>query len=100
MKISGKIADNILTIDETQVLGEGLDIFFKGTIDLKTTALDMVAYVKPFKMVDSIVTLIPYVGKKLGEGEKSVAFIPFKIKGDLGDPDVFLIFEDKKKAQE
>ena len=99
MKVSGKIADNILTIDETQIIGEGLDIFFEGTVDLKTTALDMVAYVKPFKMVDSIVTLIPYVGKNLGDGEKSIAFIPFKIKGTVEEPDVFLIFEDKKKAQ-
>ena len=99
MKMSGKIADNILTIDETQILGEGLDIFFTGTVDLKTTALDMVAYVKPFKMVDSIVTLIPYVGKNLGDGEKSIAYIPFKIKGTLENPDVFLIFEDKGREQ-
>ena len=97
MKVSGKIADNILTIEETQILGEGLDIFFEGTVDLKTTALDMVAYVKPFKMVDSIVTLIPYVGKNLGDGEKSIAYIPFKVKGTIDNPDVFLIFEDKSR---
>ena len=100
MKVSGKIADNILTIDETQILGEGLDIFFKGTVDLTTTTLDMVAYVKPFKMVDSIVTLIPYVGKTLGDGEKSIAYIPFKIKGTLENPDVFLIFEDKNREKQ
>ena len=93
MTVSGKIVDNILTVDETKIIGEGLDIFFKGTADLKTGGLDMVAYVKPFKMVDSIVTMIPYVGKTLGEGEKSIAFIPFKIKGSVNNPDVFLIFE-------
>ncbi len=98
MKLSGTITDNILTLEETQIIGEGLDIFFEGTVDLSTTALDMVAYVKPFKMVDSIVTLIPYVGKDLGDGEKSIAYIPFKIKGDIDNPDVFLVFEDKRKG--
>lgn len=97
MKLSGKIKDNILTLEETQILGEGLDIFLEGTVDLRTTALDMVAYVKPFKMVDSIVTLIPYVGKNLGDGEKSIAFIPFQIKGTLDNPDVFIVFEDKNR---
>lgn len=97
IKVRGKIADNILTIDETKIIGEGLNIFFKGTIDLKTTAMDLVAYVTPFKTIDSIVTLIPYVGKKMGRGEKSVVFIPFKIRGTVKNPDVFLLYESKPK---
>jgi hypothetical protein len=97
IKVRGKIADNILTIDETKIIGEGLNIFFKGTIDLKTTAMDLVAYVTPFKTIDSIVTLIPYVGKKMARGEKSVVFIPFKIRGTVKNPDVFLLYESKPK---
>jgi hypothetical protein len=97
IKVRGKIADNVLTIDETKIIGEGLNIFFKGTVDLKTNAMDLVAYVTPFKTIDSIVTLIPYVGKKMGRGEKSVAFIPFKIRGTVKNPDVFLLYESKPK---
>ncbi len=91
MQVSGKIKDNMMTVDETKIIGEGLDIFINGTVDLDTTDLDLAANVKPFKTIDSIITLIPYVGKTLGEGEKSIAFIPFKIKGNLKEPDVFLI---------
>jgi len=86
LKLSGEISDNRLNIKEAFLIGDGLDFFVKGSVRPDDKMLDLIVYTKPFKTIDSIVTILPFVGKDFGGGEESIALIPIKVKGKIGDP--------------
>ncbi|MFP4040842.1 MAG: AsmA-like C-terminal region-containing protein [Desulfosudaceae bacterium] len=86
MRLAGHIADNRLLLADSFVKGPGLDFFFSGPVDLDSGRLDLLMFVKPFGTIDAIVTFIPLVGKDLGGGNQSIAFIPINVGGTLGDP--------------
>ncbi|MDL1974595.1 MAG: DUF3971 domain-containing protein [Deltaproteobacteria bacterium] len=88
-KLTGKISDNSLIINDFSMIGNGLNMFASGTIGFNKQ-MDIIVLVKPFKVIDSILTVIPWVGMDLGDGQKAIALIPIQVKGKPGDPEVSL----------
>ena len=76
------------------IKGEGMDLYGNGSVDLNKMELDFVVMAVLFKTVDAIVTIIPGIGKKVGEDERSISAIPIEIKGPIKDPEVRLFSED------
>lgn len=74
-----------LIIQESTIDSPSMGIVFEGDIDLVKKKVDLTVLVAPFKTVDRIVKLIPLIGNILGG---NLISIPFRAKGDLGDPDV------------
>jgi hypothetical protein len=81
----GVFEDGKLIISETSIDSPSMGIAIEGDIDLTENKLDLIVLVAPFKTVDRIVKIIPLVGNILGG---TLISIPFRAKGDLGDPDV------------
>ena len=79
-----EISNDRLIFKEAYVTGDGLDFYCKGSIGLSSKEMDLVVYAHPFKTIDSIVTVIPFVGEDLGGGEKVVTLIPIKVQGRIG----------------
>jgi hypothetical protein len=98
LNVTCEISDNRLIIKEAFVVGDGLDFYVKGAIDLGSKDLDLIVYARPFKTIDAVVTIIPFVGKDIGDGETGVALIPIKIGGKVGDPDVSFYRGDTKES--
>ncbi|MFW6237576.1 MAG: hypothetical protein ACOC3F_04245, partial [Desulfosudaceae bacterium] len=63
---------------------------------LDSGQLDLLMFVKPFSTIDAIITTIPLVGKDVGAGQQSIAFIPLNVGGTLDDPRFYLL-PDKKQ---
>ena len=82
---NGVFEDGKLIISETSIDSPSMGIAIEGDIDLTEDKVDLIVLVAPFKTVDRIVKIIPLVGNILGG---TLISIPFRAKGDLGDPDV------------
>ncbi len=62
-----------------------MGIACEGNIDLVDSKMDLTILLAPFKTADRIVDFLPLVGHVLGG---KLISIPFRVKGDLKDPDV------------
>ncbi len=91
LKLNGTISDNRLVLENSFVKGAGLDFFFNGAVDLTSGELDMMVFVKPFGTIDAIFTRIPLVGKDLGGGNLSIAFIPLHASGTFNNPEFSIL---------
>jgi hypothetical protein len=84
IKIKTKIKKGQLRFKEISMDGNTLTLTGKGTLDLKTNALDLKLLVAPLKTVDRLVDKVPLVGDIIGD----IISIPFRVKGDVKDPKV------------
>lgn len=82
------IKDNVLKIEKAAVMGNGLNLFATGNVDLDRKSMDVVVVVAPLKAVDAIVTNIPLIGQGLGGRHNSFITIPVGISGPVDNPDV------------
>ncbi len=94
IQLTGTIADNQLHLANSFIKGSGLDFFFSGTVALDAGELDLLLFVKPFGMIDAIVTTVPLVGKDLGGGNQSIMFLPLHVGGDVRDPKITLLSQN------
>ena len=94
IQLTGTIADNQLKLANSFIKGPGLDFFFSGTVALDAGELDLLLFVKPFGIIDAIVTTVPLVGKDLGGGNQSIMFLPLHVGGDVRDPKITLLSQN------
>jgi len=85
VKANATIRGEKIIIHESHIDGASMGIVCKGDIDLDDMTMNLIILVAPFKTVDRIVDLIPFVGQILGG---KLISIPFRAKGDLKNPDV------------
>jgi hypothetical protein len=74
-----------LTMTECAIDGASMGIACGGDIDFVDSKMDLTILLAPFKTADRIVDFLPLVGHVLGG---KLISIPFRVKGDLKDPDV------------
>ena len=86
--MTSTIKDNVLTIDNVSIYGNGLNLFGTGKIFLSEKTVDATAIVSPLKTIDAIVTKIPLLGTGLGGAHKSFISFPVRIHGPLNDPSI------------
>jgi hypothetical protein len=85
MAASAKLQGGKIIMEDCSIDGASMGIACKGDIDLVKKEMDLVILVAPFKTVDRIVELLPFISGILGG---KLISIPFRAKGDLNDPDV------------
>ncbi len=88
LDIKTSVKDNLLTVNRLVLKGKGVNLTGRGTITLPQRKVDLTFFVAPLKMIDSVVTSIPLVGKALGGRKGSILTFPVAVKGPLADPEV------------
>jgi len=88
LTIKAHIENNAVSLDKTSIKGKGVNLTGRGTIDLANYDSDLTFFVAPFKMVDSIITGIPLVGRALGGPKESILTFPVKVTGNIKAPEV------------
>lgn len=89
LDIKTKIKDNVMTVDKVVLKGKGVNLTGRGTVALKDDRqADLTFFIAPLKMLDTVVTHIPLVGKALGGKKESILTFPVGVKGPLKDPTV------------
>ncbi len=88
LNIETKIKDNVMNVDKIVLKGKGVNLTGRGTIALKNRQADLTFFIAPLKMIDSVVTSIPLIGKALGGKKESILTFPVGVKGPLKDPEV------------
>lgn len=88
MTMNAHIENNTLTLDNTSIRGKGVNLTGRGSINLTSLDSDLTFFIAPFKMVDSLVTGIPLIGKALGGSKNSILTFPVKVTGNIKAPEV------------
>ncbi|MBA3015365.1 MAG: hypothetical protein FP815_10500 [Desulfobulbaceae bacterium] len=88
LTINAHIENNILILDKTSIKGKGVNLTGRGTINLEDLDSNLTFFIAPFKMVDSIITGIPLIGKALGGPKESILTFPVKVTGNVKAPEV------------
>ncbi|HFQ80771.1 MAG TPA: hypothetical protein ENK33_05285 [Desulfobacterales bacterium] len=88
MDIKTSVKDNVVTVNRLVLKGKGVNLSGRGTITLPQRRVDLTFFVAPLKMIDSVVTSIPLVGRALGGKKGSILTFPVAVKGPLADPEV------------
>ncbi len=88
LDIKTSLKDNVVTVNRLVLKGKGVNISGRGTITLPERRLDLTFFVAPLKMIDSVVTSIPLVGRVLGGKKGSILTFPVSVQGPLADPEV------------
>ncbi len=86
--IKGHIKENILIIDKANLKGKGLNLTGQGSINLQNFTGDFTVFVAPFKMLDSVITSIPLVGRIIGGKKGAILTFPVRVEGLMSDPTV------------
>jgi hypothetical protein len=86
--LESHIDQNELIIDKAFLKGKGLNLTGQGRMDLQDTTTNFTVFVAPFKMLDSVVTSIPLVGRIVGGKKGAILTFPVKVTGPIGDPNV------------
>jgi hypothetical protein len=95
MVVDATIKDNDLFLDRAIVRGEGLNLFARGEMHLNDELdCDMVVLIAPFKTVDTIVNMVPVLGRAVGGEHGAIVTIPVGVKGPLRDPRVTVLPPD------
>jgi uncharacterized protein YhdP len=81
----GKVENGKLLIKEAIIDGSSMEIVFEGNIDLVEKKVNLNMLVAPLKTVDFVLRKIPLIRDITG---RSLISIPFRVTGDLGNPDV------------
>ena len=88
LDLAARINDNRLTLDRAVIKGKGVNVSGRGTIELADLNSDLTFFIAPFKMVDSLVTNIPLLGKAIGGRKASVLSFPVAVTGNIKNPEV------------
>ncbi len=86
--LESHIDQHKLIIDKAFLKGKGLNLTGQGSVDFKDATTDLTVFVAPFKMLDSVVTSIPLVGRIVGGKKGAILTFPVRVKGPIGDPSV------------
>jgi hypothetical protein len=86
LDIDTHINENYLFFDRAMLHGEGLNLFLQGDVHLTDYDSDMTLLIAPFKTFDTLVSIVPVIGKPLMSEYNSLLAIPVAIKGPLADP--------------
>lgn len=86
--LESHIEENKLIIDKGFLKGKGLNLTGQGTMNIKDLTTNFTVFVAPFKMLDSVVTSIPLVGRIIGGKKGAILTFPVKVEGPIGDPSV------------
>jgi len=88
MDIDTHIDKNDVIIDRAIILGEGLNIFAQGEVDLTHYEADLSLLIAPFKTFDTIISKVPLIGTPV-MGEYGSRFnIPVSVKGPINNPTI------------
>jgi len=88
MDIDTHIDKNDVVIDRAIILGEGLNLFARGEVDLTDYDTDLSLLIAPFKTFDTIISKVPLIGTPV-MGEYGSRFnIPVSIKGPINNPTI------------
>ena len=79
------IQDGLVELKTAEVRADALNMIATGTLDVATQQLDLTVLASPLTTVDSVVRLVPVVGKIL---KGTLIAIPIGVKGPLNDPQV------------
>jgi hypothetical protein len=88
MTIETKVKDNLMNVDKIVLKGKGVNLTGRGTIDLQDRQADLTFFIAPLKMIDSVVTSIPLIGKAIGGKKESILTFPVGVKGPIKNPEV------------
>lgn len=80
---------NKLVIERAVLKGKGVNLTGRGSIDLSDNDFntDLTFFVAPFKMIDSVITNVPIIGKALGGEKESILTFPVGVSGPLANPE-------------
>jgi len=87
--VKAYVKENKLIFDRAVLKGKGVNLTGRGTIDLTDTTFnsDLTFFVAPFKMLDTIVTNVPLLGRAIGGDKESVLTFPVGVSGPLKNPE-------------
>jgi uncharacterized protein YhdP len=90
-KLSGdfELGEGIITMKQLRAHGGALGLTVKGTVDVKTSSLNLKGTVIPFYGLNTLLSHIPVVGSLLsgGKGEGLIS-VTYRLTGKLADPQV------------
>jgi uncharacterized protein involved in outer membrane biogenesis len=84
-RITGKIEEGKIVLEEAYIDGNSMGLAFKGGIDLPAKNMDVTVLVTPLKTVDTILENIPILRNILGE---NFIAIPVQVRGEISNPSV------------
>ncbi|HEY7495407.1 MAG TPA: AsmA-like C-terminal region-containing protein, partial [Candidatus Tectomicrobia bacterium] len=90
-KLSGdfELAEGIVTMKQFRAHGGALGLTAKGTVEMKTSSLNLKGTVIPFYGLNTLLSRVPVVGSILsgGKGEGLIA-VTYRLTGKFADPQV------------
>ena len=92
---SFKITNGIARTEDLYFVGDTADFAFKGNFDLVREEMDIIINVIPTGTIDSLVSKIPLVGKRIGKIKKATLSFNLAARGPFAKPDVQLRAVDK-----
>lgn len=88
LSINAHVDKNRLLLDRTIIKGKGVNLSGRGSIGLSDLDADLTFFIAPFKIIDSLLTNIPLIGKALGGAKESILTFPVTVTGNLLAPEV------------
>ncbi len=88
LTVETTVKNNLMNVHKIVLKGKGVNLTGRGTIALQNRNADLTFFIAPLKMIDSVVTSIPLIGKTLGGKKESILTFPVAVKGPLKDPEV------------
>jgi hypothetical protein len=89
--ITGELRDGYIYLKEAVIKGPSMTIVGEGKIDLVKGEADLVVLLAPLKTVDTVMNLIPIVGKIITGKDGIFISIPFSVKGPFEDAKITLV---------
>ncbi len=91
LELQGRLDGDNFIIQRLVVLGEGLNIFGRGSVNLASLNTDITLLIAPLKTVDAIISSVPVIGPAVTGKDKAIATIPVGIRGNLLDPTITIL---------
>ena len=91
LKIDGHVVNNILILDKAVMEGEGMDIIAQGNINLPDLESDLTIFIVPFKSIDKIINMVPWVGRIIGGKKRHILTYPVRVTGNLREPELSVL---------
>ncbi len=88
MDIRGHIKSDNIILDKAQINGRGLDMLGEGKINISNMDSNLTVYIIPLKTIDSVLNMVPVVGRAVGGRKGHIVTIPVSISGNIKDPDL------------
>ena len=88
MEISGHVAADNIILDKARIDGRGLDLLAEGEVNISSMDSDLTVYVVPLKTFDSMLNMVPVVGRAVGGRKGHIVTIPISITGNIREPDL------------